>query len=74
MQAQRDRTPLSGFDGVRGRLPLPKSPENHPMSKVALFVELKAKPGKQEELAALLASAQPLAVAEPSTWRGSPYG
>jgi quinol monooxygenase YgiN len=37
------------------------------MSKVALFVELKAKLGKQEELAALLASAQPLAVAEPAT-------
>jgi quinol monooxygenase YgiN len=37
------------------------------MTKVALFVELKAKPGKQEELAKLLASAQPLAVAEPAT-------
>jgi hypothetical protein len=28
------------------------------MSKVALYVELKAKAGKQEELATLLASAQ----------------
>jgi len=37
------------------------------MSKVALYVELKAKAGKQEELATLLASAQPLAVAEPAT-------
>ena len=37
------------------------------MTKVALFVELKAKPGKQEELAKFLASAQPLAVAEPAT-------
>jgi quinol monooxygenase YgiN len=37
------------------------------MTKFALLVELKAKPGKEEEVAAFLASAQPLAVAEPGT-------
>jgi quinol monooxygenase YgiN len=37
------------------------------MTKVALLVELKAKPGKQEELAALLKGAQSLAAAEPDT-------
>jgi len=41
--------------------------ENQPMSKLALLVELKAKPGKEEELAAFLTGAQPLAVAEPAT-------
>lgn len=37
------------------------------MAKVALLVEMKAKPGKEEELAAFLAGAQPMAVAEPGT-------
>jgi len=37
------------------------------MTKVALLVELKAKPEKAEEVARFLADAQPLAVAEPST-------
>ncbi len=37
------------------------------MTKVALLVELKAKPGREEQLAAFLAGAQPLAVAEPGT-------
>jgi len=35
--------------------------------KVAMLIELKAKPGKQEELAAFLADAQPMAVAEAGT-------
>jgi quinol monooxygenase YgiN len=33
----------------------------------ALYVELKAKPGKEEEVAAFLASAQSLVTAEPET-------
>jgi quinol monooxygenase YgiN len=37
------------------------------MTKVALLVEMKAKPGKEEDLAAFLAGAQSLAVAEPGT-------
>jgi quinol monooxygenase YgiN len=37
------------------------------MTSVALFVELKAKPGKEEALAAFLAGARDLAVAEPQT-------
>jgi quinol monooxygenase YgiN len=37
------------------------------MSHVALHVSLKAKPDKAEDLAAFLASAQPLALAEPGT-------
>ena len=37
------------------------------MTKVALLVELKAKPEKAEEVARFLASAQPLAMAEPDT-------
>jgi quinol monooxygenase YgiN len=37
------------------------------MMKVGLLVEMKAKVGKQEELAAFLADAQPLAVGEPGT-------
>ena len=37
------------------------------MTKVALLVELKAKPEKAEDVARFLASAQPLAVAEPDT-------
>jgi quinol monooxygenase YgiN len=37
------------------------------MTTCALLVELKAKPGKEEELAAFLASARPLAEAEPDT-------
>ena len=37
------------------------------MTKVALFVELKAKPGMEQKLADFLAGAQPLAVAEPAT-------
>jgi len=36
-------------------------------SKVALLVELQAKPGKGDEVAAFLASAQALAAAEPET-------
>jgi quinol monooxygenase YgiN len=38
-----------------------------PMTTCALLVELKAKPGKEEELASFLASARPLAEAEPDT-------
>jgi quinol monooxygenase YgiN len=37
------------------------------MTKVALLVELKAKPQKVEEVAQFLAGAQPLAMAEPGT-------
>ena len=37
------------------------------MTKTALLVELKAKAGKEEQLAAFLESARPLAVAEPAT-------
>jgi quinol monooxygenase YgiN len=37
------------------------------MTKVALLVELTAKPGKQEDLATFLTEAQPLAAAEPKT-------
>jgi len=37
------------------------------MVTVGLLVTLSAKPGKEEELAAFLASAQPLAEAEPDT-------
>ena len=37
------------------------------MTKVSLYVELKAKPGKEEEVAAFLAGAQSLVVAEPGT-------
>jgi quinol monooxygenase YgiN len=37
------------------------------MSRFALTVELKARPGKEEEVAAFLAGAQPLAAAEPGT-------
>jgi quinol monooxygenase YgiN len=37
------------------------------MTTVALIVELKAKLGHEEEVAAFLASAQPLALAEPAT-------
>lgn len=37
------------------------------MSKVALAVRLVAKPGKEEEVAAFLSSALPLAQAEPKT-------
>jgi quinol monooxygenase YgiN len=37
------------------------------MTKVALLVELKAKPEKAEDVARFLASAQPLAMAEPDT-------
>ena len=37
------------------------------MVKVALLVRLVAKPGKEEEVAAFLASALPLAEAEPAT-------
>jgi quinol monooxygenase YgiN len=37
------------------------------MTNVSLYVELKAKPGKENELAAFLASAQSLVAAEPGT-------
>ena len=37
------------------------------MTKVALFVRLHAKPGKEEEVAKFLAGALPLAQAEPQT-------
>lgn len=37
------------------------------MTSVSLYVELKAKPGKEDEVAGLLASAQTLAAAEPET-------
>ncbi len=37
------------------------------MTSVALYVELKAKPGKEEEVAAFLAGAQRLAVSEAGT-------
>jgi quinol monooxygenase YgiN len=37
------------------------------MTKCALLVELKAKPGMEQKLADFLTSAQPLAVAEPGT-------
>jgi quinol monooxygenase YgiN len=37
------------------------------MTHVALFVELKAKPGREEDVAAFLSSAQALVAAEPDT-------
>jgi quinol monooxygenase YgiN len=37
------------------------------MVKVALFVRLEAKPGKEDEVAAFLSGALPLAEAEPAT-------
>jgi quinol monooxygenase YgiN len=37
------------------------------MTKVSLFVELKAKPGKEEDVAQFLAGALPLVEAEPAT-------
>ncbi len=37
------------------------------MTSVALYVELKAKPGKEDEVAAFLAGAQSLVAAEPGT-------
>ena len=37
------------------------------MTAVSLYVELKAKPGKEEAVAAFLASAQSLVEAEPGT-------
>ena len=37
------------------------------MTKVAIYLELKAKPGKESELASFLKSAQSLAVAETGT-------
>lgn len=37
------------------------------MTAVSLYVELKAKPGKEEEVAAFLASARSLVAAEPGT-------
>jgi quinol monooxygenase YgiN len=37
------------------------------MTKVSLFVELKARPGKEDAVAAFLASAQGLVAAEPGT-------
>jgi quinol monooxygenase YgiN len=37
------------------------------MTSVSLYVELKAKPGKEEEVATFLASAQGLVAAEPGT-------
>jgi quinol monooxygenase YgiN len=37
------------------------------MTAVSLYVELKAKPGKEEEVASFLASAQSLVAAEPGT-------
>lgn len=39
------------------------------MEKLALLAWLQAKPGKEDELAELLKSAQPLAAAEPDTVR-----
>ena len=41
-----------------------------PKTRVALFVELKAKPGKEADVASFLAGAQGLAAAEPltTTW------
>ncbi|HEY1926223.1 MAG TPA: antibiotic biosynthesis monooxygenase [Caulobacteraceae bacterium] len=45
------------------------------MTTVSLYVELKAKPGKEEEVAAFLASAQSLVAAEPGTvaWFAARY-
>ena len=45
------------------------------MTSVSLYVELKAKPGKEEEVAAFLASAQSLVAAEPGTvaWFAARY-
>jgi hypothetical protein len=45
------------------------------MTNVSLYVELKAKPGKEEEVAAFLASAQSLVAAEPGTvaWFAARY-
>lgn len=42
------------------------------MTRYALYVELKARPGKEDELAAFLAGAKPLVDAEPATraWFG----
>jgi quinol monooxygenase YgiN len=45
------------------------------MTAVSLYVELKAKPGKEEAVAAFLASAQRLVQAEPGTiaWFAVPF-
>lgn len=39
------------------------------MTRFSLFAELKAKPGKEEEVAAFLSGAQGLVAAEPGTTR-----
>ncbi len=46
------------------------------MSKVALFVRLEAKPGKESEVASFLKSALPLVQAEPATvtWYALQFG
>ena len=43
------------------------------MSKLALYVPLQAKPGKEKEVADFLRSAVPLVNAEPGTSPGSPF-
>jgi len=43
------------------------------MSKVALYVPLEAKPGKETEVAAFLKSALPLVEAEQGTRHGLPF-
>ena len=49
--------------------------EEQSMSKYALYVPLKAKPGKEKDVADFLLSAVPLVKAEPATKRfpGSPF-
>ena len=51
----------------RPLLPKPLSGEEVPLTKVALYVELKAKSERAEEVAEFLASAQPLAQTESAT-------
>jgi quinol monooxygenase YgiN len=54
----------NGYQG-RDRATLPK--QEKPMTKLALYVPLQAKPGKEKEVADFLRSALPLVNAEPGT-------
>src|SRR4051794_28533613 len=59
---------VRGRASVAARLPLNRSrPRRMPMVKVALVVRMVAKPGKEEEVRAFLAGAEPLARGESFT-------
>src|SRR3954462_8366813 len=67
------RTKVNGSQG-RYRATPPK--QEKPMTKLALYVPLQAKPGKEKEVADFLRSALPLVTAEPGTisWFAHPRG